>query len=235
MLQVSNLDVFYGPVQALRGLDLVVNQGEVVTLVGANGAGKSTLLRAISGVVPSRGNIEFNGQSIAGKAPEEVIATGLAHVPEGRRIFPGLTVVENLQVAAYALGYPDRQIKADIDRVLEVFPNLANRARSYGWSLSGGEQQMLAIGRGLMARPRMLMLDEPSLGLAPRLVEEVFRIIAEISQKGTTILLVEQNATMALSMANRGYVLETGQVVHSGPAQELLHDEAVVAAYLGGH
>ncbi len=235
MLRVSHLDVFYGPVQALRGVDLQVGRGEVVTLVGANGAGKSTLLRAISGLVPAKGTIELEGKSILGWSPESVVQAGLAHVPEGRRIFPGLTVVENLEVAGYSLGYPDRQIKDDIEMVLGIFPNLRSRAKSYGWSLSGGEQQMLSLGRGLMARPKMLMLDEPSLGLAPRLVEEVFRIIAEISKLGTTILLVEQNASMALTVANRGYVLETGQVVRTGPAEELLHDEAVVEAYLGGH
>ena len=234
MLVVRDLDVYYGTIQALHGVSLEVNRGEIVTLVGANGAGKSTLLRAISGVATPRGVIEFDGRPITGASPEEIVRRGIVQVPEGRKIFPGLSVVENLEVAAYALRYPEKQIREDVDRVFSIFAPLAARAKAYGWSLSGGEQQMLAIGRGLMARPRLLMLDEPSLGLAPMLVEEVFRVIAEIGEDGTPILLVEQNARMALSLADRGYVLENGEVVSEGPGSELLDDEGVVAAYLGG-
>jgi branched-chain amino acid transport system ATP-binding protein len=234
LLEIDSLDAFYGPVQALRGVSLHVGEGEVVTLVGANGAGKSTLLRAISGVVHARGKVAFGGRSLLGQAPETIARRGLTHIPEGRKIFPGLTVTENLEVAAFALGHAKSQVREDMDRVLSIFPGLAERRKSYGWSLSGGEQQMLAIGRGLMARPRMMLLDEPSLGLAPILVEETFSVIENIRKEGTTILLVEQNAAMALSVADRGYVLETGQMVREGKADELLEDEAVVEAYLGG-
>lgn len=234
MLTVRDLDVFYGTIRALSAITLTVGSGEIVTLVGANGAGKTTLLRAISGVATPRGTVEFEGKSVAGQSPEAIVRKGIVQVPEGRRIFPGLSVIENLEVAAYALRYPAKQIRADIDRVLETFPPLAARSKAFGWSLSGGEQQMLAIGRGLMARPRLLMLDEPSLGLAPMLVEEVFHVIAEIGREGTPILLVEQNARMALTLADRGYVLENGEVVREGPGAELLDDEGVVSAYLGG-
>ncbi len=233
MLQVRDLDVYYGTIQALHGIDLTIEAGEVVTLVGANGAGKTSLLRAISGMVAPEGTVEFEGRAIAGDSPEAIVRKGIVQVPEGRQIFPGLSVIENLEVAAYALRHPQPQVRQDIDRVLDIFPPLADRAKAYGWSLSGGEQQMLAIGRGLMARPRLLMLDEPSLGLAPLLVADVFRVIGEIGADGTPILLVEQNARMALSIADRGYVLENGHVVREGPGGELLDDEAVVAAYLG--
>lgn len=233
MLEVRDLDVYYGMVQALHGVNLAIGAGEVVTLVGANGAGKTSLLRAISGMVEPRGSVEFEGRAIAGETPEAIVRKGIVQVPEGRRIFPGLSVVENLEVAAYALRYPQQQVREDIDRVFDIFPPLANRAKAYGWSLSGGEQQMLAIGRGLMARPRLLMLDEPSLGLAPLLVADVFRVIGDIGTQGTPILLVEQNARMALGVADRGYVLENGHVVREGPGRELLTDDAVVAAYLG--
>lgn len=234
MLEVRELDAFYGAVQALRAVDLDVREGEIVTLVGANGAGKSTLLRAISGVISARGTLAFEGRDLIGLSPEKIARLGIAHVPEGRHVFPGLTVVENLEVAAYALDLPNKQVRADVERVLALFPALTERRRSYGWSLSGGEQQMLAIGRGLMVHPRLLLLDEPSLGLAPLLVQEVFEVIESIRREGHTILLVEQNAAMALSVADRGYVLETGVVVREGPARVLLEDEAVVAAYLGG-
>lgn len=234
MLEARELDAFYGGVQALRAVDLNVHDGEIVTLVGANGAGKSSLLRAISGVISARGLLAFEGRDLIGLSPEKIARLGIAHVPEGRHVFPGLTVVENLEVAAYALGIPNKQVRADVERTLEMFPSLGERRRSYGWSLSGGEQQMLAIGRGLMVHPRLLLLDEPSLGLAPILVQEMFRVIEGIREEGHTILLVEQNAAMALSVADRGYVLETGAVVREGPARELLEDEAVVAAYLGG-
>lgn len=233
MLEVRDLDVFYGNIHALYGVSLTVGQGEIVTLVGANGAGKTTLLRAISGVATPRGTIEFEGDPIAGDPPESIVRRGIVQVPEGRRIFPGLSVIENLEVAGYALRHPERTIREDLDRVLGIFPPLAARAKAYGWSLSGGEQQMLAIGRGLMARPRLLMLDEPSLGLAPMLIEEVFGVIAEIGAEGTPILLVEQNARKALGVADRGYVLENGEVVREGPSTELLDEASIVAAYLG--
>lgn len=234
MLSIENLDAFYGKVKALHGLNLNVQAGEIVTLVGANGAGKSTLLKAISGVVTAKGRIDFEGRSLLGLRPEQVVREGVVHVPEGRRIFPGLTVVENLEVAAYAAGRRSRDAKADVEEVLALFPALAARRKSYGWSLSGGEQQMLAIGRGLMARPKLLLLDEPSLGLAPLLVQEVFGVIQDIRRQGTTLLLAEQNARVALSVADRGYVLELGSVVQEGPARSLLEDEAIIAAYLGG-
>jgi branched-chain amino acid transport system ATP-binding protein len=234
LLRIDSLDVFYGKIQALRHVSLTVNEGEVVTLVGANGAGKSTLLKAISGTLAVKGTIEFDGRNLVGLKPENVVRRGVVHVPEGRRIFPGLTVIENLEVAAYAVGRPNKLVRADVSRVLGVFPVLAARSKSYGWSLSGGEQQMLAIGRGMMAHPRVLLLDEPSLGLAPLLIQEVFRVIKDIRAEGTTILLVEQNARMALSVADRGYVLDTGEVVQEGLARMLLEDKAILAAYLGG-
>ena len=233
VLMVEGLDAYYGTAQALYGVSLQVGEGEIVTLVGANGAGKSTLLRAISGLLPVRGSIRLAGVEITGKPPEEVVRLGAAHVPEGRRIFPGMTVIENLEVAGYALGLSRRRVQAGIERVLETFPALRARARSYGWSLSGGEQQMLAIGRGLMASPRLLLLDEPSLGLAPRLIHEVFRVILRIRQMGTTVLLVEQNAAGALALADRGYVMANGRVVREGPGKVLLNDPEVVSSYLG--
>ncbi len=234
MLEILDLDAFYGPVQALRGVTLTVGTGEVVTLVGANGAGKSTLLKAVSGVIRAQGGVSFSGESIVGWSADKVARRGIAHVPEGRRIFPGLTVIENLEVGAFAVGRRGADVRADVDRILGIFPGLAERRGSYGWSLSGGEQQMLAIGRGLMARPRLLLLDEPSLGLAPMLVEEVFAVIKRIHEEGTTVLLSEQNAAMALSIADRGYVMDTGAIVKHGPAEGLLHDESVIEAYLGG-
>lgn len=234
MLSIESIDVYYGKVPALHSVTLSVNEGEVVTLVGANGAGKSTLLKAVSGTVTTKGRIEFDGRNLVGFKPERVVREGVVHVPEGRRIFPGLTVVENLEVAAYAAGRGNKEIREDLPRMLSIFPSLEARRKSYGWSLSGGEQQMLAIARGLMARPKLLLIDEPSLGLAPLLVQEVFRVIREIRAQGTTLLLAEQNARVALGMADRGYVLETGRVVQEGAAQELLQDEAIIAAYLGG-
>jgi branched-chain amino acid transport system ATP-binding protein len=234
MLEVRDLDVYYGTIQALHGVSLSVGSGEIVALVGGNGAGKTTLLRAISGVVAPHGTVEFEGTSIAGSSPETIVRGGIVQVPEGRQIFPGLSVIENLEVAAYAMRQPERQVREGIERVLSIFPGLEARSKAFGWSLSGGEQQMLAIGRGLMARPRLLMLDEPSLGLAPLLVKDVFAVIREIGEQGTPILLVEQNARMALGLADRGYVLENGHVTHTGTGQELLNDDAVAAAYLGG-
>jgi branched-chain amino acid transport system ATP-binding protein len=233
MLHLSNLHVKYGPIPALRGLDMQVNAGEIVALIGANGAGKSTTLKAISGLVPlSSGAIALNGRSLAGLSPEQRVELGIIHVPEGRRIFPRLTVDENLQVGAYPARAraAERQVR---DRVYSLFPRLAERRRQAGASLSGGEQQMLAFGRAMMAQPVVLLLDEPSLGLAPILVREVFKIITQINARGVTVLLVEQNVRQALEVAHRGYVLETGQIVRAGPARDLLEDPEIKRAYLG--
>jgi branched-chain amino acid transport system ATP-binding protein len=224
----------YGPIEALRGLDLEVAEGELVCLLGANGAGKSSTLRAISGLLRARsGRIVFRDREIHGLEPSAILRAGIAHCPEGRRVFPHLTVEENLAMGAYVRR--DRAaIAADLDRVCAHFPILAERRRQAAGTLSGGEQQMLAIGRSLMARPRLILFDEPSLGLAPTVVETTFGIIAEIRQAGTTVLMVEQNAYLALRMADRGYVMETGRIVLHGAARDLLHDDHVRAAYLGG-
>jgi branched-chain amino acid transport system ATP-binding protein len=234
VLTVEGLVVAYGAVEALHGVDLEVRDGEIVTLIGANGAGKTTTLRAVSGLAaPRAGRIAFLGEPLSRVPAHRLVARGLAHVPEGRRIFTGLTVRENLDLGAYAVRGRAETARR-LERVLALFPRLRERLAQSGGTLSGGEQQMLAIGRALMARPRLLLLDEPSLGLAPILVQEIFREIARINrEEGTAILLVEQNATMALSIAARGYVLETGRVVLSGPAASLLADPAVRAAYLG--
>jgi branched-chain amino acid transport system ATP-binding protein len=234
MLTVADLVVSYGAVEALHGVSLEVGKGEIVTLVGANGAGKTTLLRAISGLlVPRAGRIELEGASLVGRPAHAIVAKGLAHVPEGRRIFTGLTVRENLDMGAYVVR-SKRDVAERLERVLALFPRLSERIDQMGGTLSGGEQQMLAIGRAMMGKPRVLLLDEPSLGLAPLLVQEIFREIARINrEEGTTILLVEQNANLALATASRGYVLETGRVVLVGPARDLLEDPQVKAAYLG--
>jgi branched-chain amino acid transport system ATP-binding protein len=233
VLELRKVDLFYGSIQALRSLDLHVDAGECVALIGANGAGKSTTLKAISGLLkPASGEILFEGRPIHGRAAERLVADGICHVPEGRRIFPGLTVYENLEVATAARGRAT--FKASLERVHALFPRLAERDRQLGWSLSGGEQQMLAIGRALMAEPRLLLLDEPSLGLAPILASELFGVIATIKQAGTTILLVEQNAYLALKVADRAYVLENGASVVEGTAAELQDNPKVRAAYLGG-
>jgi branched-chain amino acid transport system ATP-binding protein len=234
MLKVTDLVAAYGAVEALHGVSIEVGKGEIVTLVGANGAGKTTLLRAISGLlVPKSGGIELEGISLVGRPAHTIVARGLAHVPEGRRIFTGLTVRENLDMGAYVVR--SRKDAAErLERVLALFPRLRERIDQMGGTLSGGEQQMLAIGRAMMGRPRVLLLDEPSLGLAPLLVQEIFREIARINrEEGTTILLVEQNANLALATASRGYVLETGRVVLVGKASDLLEDPQVKAAYLG--
>ena len=234
MLSCSALTVAYGPVTALSDVDLDVRRGEVVALLGANGAGKTTLLRCISGLVrPRHGDILLDGRSLAGLGVEARVRLGLAHVPEGRRVFPGLTVLENLTVATSAWRRRGESISADLDGVLALFPRLRERTSQLGWSLSGGEQQMLAIGRALMARPRLLLLDEPSLGLAPIVAEELYDKIREINGRGVTVLLVEQNTVLALAVAARAYVLEIGRIVLEGPSAELRRHARVREAYLG--
>ncbi|OLD38703.1 MAG: ABC transporter ATP-binding protein [Candidatus Rokubacteria bacterium 13_1_40CM_2_68_8] len=234
MLRLENLHAAYGPIAALRGLDLVVGPGELVCLIGANGAGKSSTLRAISGLLPpAQGRIVFDGREIQGEGPATILKAGIAHCPEGRRVFPYLTVEENLAMGAYVRR--DRSaIAADVDEVCRHFPILAERRRQMAGTLSGGEQQMLAIARALMARPRLILFDEPSLGLAPTMVETTFAIIADIRRRGTTVLMVEQNAYAALRMADRAYVMETGRIVLEGRARDLLDDDHVRRAYLGG-
>ncbi|CEH28123.1 amino acid ABC transporter ATPase [Aneurinibacillus migulanus] len=235
MLKVEEINVYYGNIQALKGVSLEIHQGEIVTLIGANGAGKSTLLKAISGLLkPKQGSITYMDQSIGGKAAQAIVKQGISHVPEGRRVFANMTVEENLELGAFLRKDKDG-IRQDFERVYELFPRLLERRKQLSGTLSGGEQQMLAMGRALMARPKLLLLDEPSMGLAPLLVKTIFRIIEEINQTGTTILLVEQNANMALSIANRAYVIETGRVVLSGTASELNESDQIKMAYLGGH
>jgi branched-chain amino acid transport system ATP-binding protein len=235
MLRVSALHVGYGAIRALRGISLEVNEGEVVALIGANGAGKSTLLRTISGVLkPTSGDVLFEGHSLRGKAEDKIVRLGILQVQEGRGILTRMTVQENLEMGAYGRSDSKAEIRRDMEVVLDKFPVLRDRRKQFGATLSGGEQQMLAIGRALMARPRLLMLDEPSLGLAPMLVREMFRIIRDFKQEKRTVLLVEQNARKALQCADRGYVLETGTIVLSGSGEALLKSEEVQAAYLGG-
>jgi branched-chain amino acid transport system ATP-binding protein len=235
MLKVDGIDVYYGNIQALKGVSLEIHEGEIVTLIGANGAGKSTLLKAISGLLkPKQGDILFAGQSISGKPAQAIVKQGISHVPEGRRVFSNMSVEENLELGAF-LRKDKQGIQEDFKKIYELFPRLHERRKQHAGTLSGGEQQMLAIGRALMARPKLLLLDEPSMGLAPLLVKTIFRIIEEINSNGTTILLVEQNAHMALSVANRAYVIETGRVVLSGSAKELNESDQVRMAYLGGH
>jgi len=233
LLTIENLSVHYGAIKALHGVSIAVEPGEIVTLIGANGAGKSTTLRAVSGLVkPSGGTITFDGKSLAGLAPHKILRLGLAQVPEGRGIFPNLTVDENLDLGAFARA--DRKnVAGDRERVFSLFPRLKERLDQRAGTLSGGEQQMLAIGRALLARPRLLLLDEPSLGLAPQLVQTIFKIIREINASGTTIFLVEQNAHMALRVAHRAYVLEVGSVVMQGDAKQLAASDEVKKAYLG--
>lgn len=233
LLEVGGLSVRYGPVQALRGVSFAVGRGEIVALIGANGAGKSTTLRALSGIVrPASGDIFFGGRSIAGLPPHRIARLGMAHVPEGRGVFANMNVLENLEMGAYARG-SRREEAETLERVYSLFPRLSERSGQLAGTLSGGEQQMLAIGRALMARPDLMLLDEPSMGLSPLLVGEIFRMIEEINRSGTTILLVEQNAYMALSVARRAYVLETGAILLEGDASALREDPAVKAAYLG--
>jgi branched-chain amino acid transport system ATP-binding protein len=233
LLSVENLHVYYGAIHALQGISFHVEQGEVVTLIGANGAGKSTTLRTISGLLhPLTGSIRFKDEEITSTIAERIVAMGISQVPEGRKIFAPLTVRENLMMGAYTRTDP-QAIQRSLERVFASFPRLKERISQFGGTLSGGEQQMLATARGLMSEPTLLLLDEPSMGLSPILVEEIFRIIREINQQGTSILLVEQNALMALSVAHRAYVLETGKIVLSGPAREIAENPQVKEAYLG--
>lgn len=234
MLKIRDLDVFYGNIHALKGVALDVYEGEIVTLIGANGAGKTTLLRTISGLIqPRAGTIEYLGQPIAGIPVQSIVKAGISHVPEGRRVFGEMSVEENLELGAY-LRKNRREIRRNMERIYELFPRLYERRKQQAGTLSGGEQQMLAIGRGLMAKPKLLLLDEPSMGLAPLLVKQIFQIIKDINTAGTTILLVEQNAHMALTVAHRAYVIETGKVVMTGTASELTRSEQIKEAYLGG-
>ena len=233
MLNVQDINVYYGNIHAIKSVSFHVNDGEIVTLIGANGAGKSTILKTISGLLRTKtGEITFDGHDIRATAPHKIVGMGLAHVPEGRRVFLSMSVEENLEMGAFT--QPNSGIAASLQDVYERFPRLKERRRQVAGTLSGGEQQMLAMGRALMSRPRLLMLDEPSMGLAPILVQQIFDIIRELHQAGTTILLVEQNARMALSIADRGYVLETGGIVLAGPGCQLLHRAAVKPAHLGG-
>jgi branched-chain amino acid transport system ATP-binding protein len=234
LLEVENLVALYGRITALEGVSLTVEEGEIVTLIGANGAGKTTTLRAISGLVrPASGAIRFDGRDITKLAPSAIVRAGIGHAPEGRRVFARMTVRENLELGAYTRR-SRAEIASDLERVLTVFPRLRERYEQKAGTMSGGEQQMLAMARALMSRPRLLLLDEPSLGLSPLLVQTIFGVIREINARGTTILLIEQNASQALAVANRGYVLEVGRVAQSGLASELAASEAVRAAYLGG-
>jgi branched-chain amino acid transport system ATP-binding protein len=236
LLEISSLHVHYGAVHALQGVSLTVERGQIVTLIGANGAGKSTTLRAISGLIrPSSGFIKFDGQQIGGLPPHTIVGLGIAHAPEGRGIFSNLSVSENLEVGAFTRRDDRSAILRDRERVLTLFPRLRERIDQLSGTLSGGEQQMLAIGRALLAKPRLLLLDEPSLGLAPQVVQTIFQIIREINASGTTILLVEQNAHMALAAAHRGYVIEVGKIVLADDAQVLARSDEVRKAYLGGH
>ncbi|MFI3141533.1 MAG: ABC transporter ATP-binding protein [Clostridia bacterium] len=233
MLKVNDINVFYGSIHAIKGVSFEVHEGEIVTLIGANGAGKSTILKTVSGLLKSRtGSIEFFDKTIVGIAPHKLVNLGLAQVPEGRRIFLQMTVEENLEMGAYT--QPNSGIAKDIADVYERFPRLKERRKQIAGTLSGGEQQMLAMGRALMSHPKLLMLDEPSMGLAPILVEQIFDIIKELNEAGTTILLVEQNAQMALSVAHRAYVVETGKITLTGTGKELAQSDEVKKAYLGG-
>jgi branched-chain amino acid transport system ATP-binding protein len=234
MLKIEDINVYYGAIHAIKGVSLEVNEGEIVTLIGANGAGKSTTLRTISGLLkPKTGTISFEGKNIGGVAAQNIVKAGISQVPEGRRIFANMTVMENLDLGAF-VRKDKAGIQQDLTQVFERFPRLEERKSQEAGTLSGGEQQMLAMGRALMSRPRLLLLDEPSMGLAPLLIKEIFSIIKDINKTGTTVLLVEQNANMALSIANRAYVLETGRITLSGDSKELAASEDVRKAYLGG-
>lgn len=233
MLKIDDINVYYGAIHAIKGVSLEINDGEIVTLIGANGAGKSTVLKTISGLLRAKtGSITFLDKDLGTIAPHKIVELGLAHVPEGRRIFQQMTVQENLEMGAFT--QPGKRTSSDLEKVFEQFPRLKERRKQIAGTLSGGEQQMLTMGRALMSNPKLMMLDEPSMGLAPILVEQIFSIIQELHKAGTTILLVEQNAQMALSVADRAYVLETGRITMQGNAKELMNDDRVRSAYLGG-
>ncbi len=233
MLSIENLEVSYGMIRAIKGISFEVNQGEIVTLIGANGAGKTTILHTITGLVAAKaGSIQFEGKELTKTPPHKIVAMGMAHVPEGRRVFSQLSVAKNLQLGAYIRKDKDG-IQKDLEMVYSRFPRLEERKNQIAGTLSGGEQQMLAMGRALMSHPKIILMDEPSMGLSPILVSEIFDIIKSINETGTTVLLVEQNAKKALSIAHRGYVLETGKIVLSGPAQELMNNDSIKKAYLG--
>ena len=235
LLEVNDLHVFYGRIEAIKGISFTVGEGEIVTLIGANGAGKTTTLRTLSGVRSvAQGSVSYDGRDITSLAPHERVQAGICQSPEGRGIFPGMTVLENLEMGAYTRIGKDAHTEAELDHVFDLFPRLKERVSQMGGTLSGGEQQMLAIGRALMSRPRLLLLDEPSMGLAPMLIAQIFEIIRQINAEGVSVLLVEQNATQALRTAHRASVLETGDVVKEGSGAALLDDPAVRAAYLGG-
>lgn len=234
MLKVSDLRVSYGAIKAIQGISFDVKEGEIISLIGSNGAGKTTTLQSLSNIIQKEsGSVFFYDKDITKVSSDEIVKMGLVHVPEGRRVFSNMTVKENLDIGAYTRKDKDG-IRKDRHRVFELFPRLAERMKQYAGTLSGGEQQMLAIGRGLMARPKLLLLDEPSMGLAPILVDEIFSIVKSINREGVTILLVEQNAFKALALANRGYILETGKIIKTGTGEELVNDPAVKSAYLGG-
>ncbi|GAA2423472.1 ABC transporter ATP-binding protein [Mycolicibacterium llatzerense] len=235
LLEVRDVSVHYGRIQALHGVSLQVHQGELVTLLGSNGAGKTTMMRALSGLLPlSAGSVWFDGEDISKMKAHRRVTAGLIQAPEGRGIFPGMTIIENLEMGCYGRKFASKaEYRERLDWVLETFPRLAERRSQAGGTLSGGEQQMLAIGRALMARPRVLLLDEPSMGLAPKVISQIFHIISEINSQGTTVLLVEQNAQQALSRSDRAYILETGRITREGVARELLSDNSIRAAYLG--
>jgi len=235
MLILTNIHTFYGPIEALKGINIEVKQGEIVCLIGSNGAGKSTTLMTISGILkPSSGSIQFEGKTINGIPPHRIVKMGISQVPEGRRIFPKLTVKENLEMGAYTkFKVQSLKFKVQLDKIYELFPVLKERHKQLGGTLSGGEQQMLAIGRALMSSPKLLLLDEPSLGLAPIIVSKIFKTIKEVNREGVTVLLVEQNARAALKLSNRGYVLENGKIILEGKGEDLLSNEQVKKAYLG--
>lgn len=234
MIELIDVNVYYGAIHALKGINVKVNEGEIVTLIGANGAGKTTTLKTISGILkPKTGKILFNGSSLNQSKASNIVSLGISHVPEGRRVFAGMSVMENLEMGAYTRKDKD-EIKASYDKVFDLFPRLLERKQQMAGTLSGGEQQMLAIGRALMSRPKLLLLDEPSMGLAPIVVKQIFSIIKNINDEGTTVLLVEQNAAMALKLADRAYVIQNGHIDMEGKAEELLNDERIKKAYLGG-
>ncbi|MBU8880680.1 ABC transporter ATP-binding protein [Bacillus sp. FJAT-29790] len=234
LLKLTNVNSYYGKIRALNDVSVEINEGEIVALLGSNGAGKSTTLKTISGIItPKSGEIEWNGQSIVGVPPHKIVESGIIHVPEGRRIFGGLTITENLELGAFTFRKDKKWIKEGIERSFDLFPRLKERAKQLAGTLSGGEQQMLAISRGLMGNPKLLMLDEPSMGLAPIIVQEIMKIIQEINKQGTTILLIEQNAKAALRLADRGYLIEIGNIVMHDTADVLREDDKIIKAYLG--